>query len=79
MYVSWFHDGSEVINTTTRKVLSQTGTSFKNVTLIFDPAMIEDAGNYKCISTLTLSGSHELLFSVNDTIEVGLGTIGMSQ
>ena len=74
--VGWFNNSSPVMNTTTRTILSQTGTSFKTVTLIFEPAEMGDEGNYTCISTLTIPGSHEPPVTVSDTVGVGIvGTL----
>ena len=74
--VGWFNNSSPVMNTTTRTILSQTGTSFKTVTLIFEPAVMEDQGNYTCISNLTIPGSLEPPVTVSDTVSVGMiGTL----
>ena len=75
--VDWFIDGSEVMNTTTRTISSQTGTSSKTATLTFSPAAIEDEGNYTCNSTLTIPGSTEPPLTVSDTTLTSIGTIGM--
>ena len=73
--VDWFSEGSEVMNTTTRTISLQTGSSFITAALKFDPASIEDEGNYTCISTLTVPGSTKPSLTVSDTTSVG--TIGM--
>ena len=69
--VDWFSDVNEVMNTTTRTVSLQTGTSFITANLKFDPAVMEDEGNYTCNSTLTIPGSTEPPLTVNDTTSVG--------
>ena len=72
--VDWFYDGSEVMNTTNITISFQTGTFFITASLKFDPAAMEDEGNYTCISILTIPGSTEPPLTVNDTTSVG--TIG---
>ena len=72
--VDWLSSGSEVMNTTTRTISLQTGTSFITATLKFDPAAMEDEGNYTCNSTLTVPGSTEPPLTVCDTTSIG--TIG---
>ena len=74
--VDWFIDGSKVMNTTTRTISLLTGTSFITATLTFDPASMEDEGNYTCNSTLSVPGSTEPPLTVNDTASVGtIGTL----
>ena len=73
--VDWFSNGSTVMNTTTRTISLQTGTFFMTTTMIFEPIVMEDKGNYTCISTLTIPGTLQLPLTVNDTTSVG--TFGM--
>ena len=72
--VDWFSSGSKVMNTTNRTISLQIGTSFITATLMFNPAAMEDEGNYTCNSTLTVPGSTEPPCTVSDTTTVG--TIG---
>ena len=75
--VGWFIDASPVMTTINRTILSQNGTSFKTATLMFEPAEMEDEGNYTCISMLDKPGSLEAPVTVSDTTSVGV--IGMLQ